>query len=102
VQPRARFLDEDGQPLDDLITCTVKYTLRDLSTGTLKINRATALVPNQATYPGEAYYQFVSADVDTPGKYAEEWEVTHSDGTKETFPAVGVVYVDILPDYDNV
>lgn len=102
VQPRVRLLDEDGDTLTDLATATVKYTMRNVASGALKINRASATVPNQTAYPGEVYYQFVAGDVDTAGTYVEEWEVTHADLTKETFPAGSVQYVEIVADYDNV
>jgi hypothetical protein len=102
VMPRVRFLDEGGGPIAGLDTATIRYTLRAVGTGTLKVTRALATPANQTTFPGEVYYQFVPGDVDTAGIYAEEWEITYVDGTKETFPAKLPQYVEILADYDNV
>jgi hypothetical protein len=102
VQPRVRLLDESGIPVAGLAGATVRYTLKNVATGQLKITRASATVPSQTLYPGEVFYQLVAGDVDTVGMFLEEWEVTYSDGTKETFPAGQAQYVQILEDYDNI
>ena len=101
VTPRVRLLDELGAALD-LTDLDVVYTLRNLRTGELKVDRATATLDDQTTNRGEVFYALVAADVDTPGVYAEEWEVTYADSTKETFPTGIQQRVIIEPDEDDV
>ena len=101
VTPRVRFLDEQQQPIV-LTGLTVRYTLRALGTTTLKINRATATIPDQLVTPGEAFYQPVAADVDTAGLYEEEWEIDYGSGSKESFPVKAQIIVSILEDLDDV
>lgn len=100
VTPRARFLDEDDTPLV-LTGCTITYSLREVLTGTLKVNRATANQEDQGLYPGQCFYQFLDADVDTVGTYSEQWEVEYSSGLKETFPVGTQQFLVIEEDYDN-
>jgi hypothetical protein len=88
ICPRARFLDEVGDALD-LTDCTVTYTLKNRQTGTLKLTLAPADMEDQLTNAAEVFYQPEAIDVDTAGNYAEEWEITYLDSTKETFPSDG-------------
>ena len=98
---RARLLDATGAP-KDLTGASGTYTLMDVSTGTLKVNRGGIVVRNQVTYPGEVYYAYAGGNVDTAGTYLEEWEIVYADGTKETFPVGQVVTVRIEADADNI
>ena len=84
-----------------LTGATVTYTLTNLETGVVKINRGVATLRNQTTNPGEVYYQLASGDVDTVGVYAEQWEVIHSGGAKETFPVGEMQLLRIETDADN-
>ena len=100
--PRVLLLDATGTPIN-LTGCTVRYSLRHLRTRVLKITRAATTLADQAISPGEVSYTLQAADVDTSGTYQEEWEVTYSGGTKETFPRGGEAQVvRILDDLDNV
>lgn len=100
VQPRARLLNEFGAGID-LTGLDVVYSLKNLRTNALKIDRAAAILADQTVYPGEVAYQFLAADVDTSGIYAEEWEVTYGDGTTESFPTGRQQRVIIEDDEDN-
>jgi hypothetical protein len=100
VTPRVRLLDDAGQPLV-LTGLTVRYSLRALGATTLKVNRQTAIVTDQQVTPGEVFYQFVAADVDTAGIYEEEWEVDYGSGVTESFPVHGQQIVQIVADVDN-
>ena len=100
VMAWARFLDEGGTPLN-LTGCTVVYTLRDQETGALRITRAAASIRNQTTNPGEVLYQFTAAQTATVLYGPEEWEVTYTDATKESFPVGETVIVTIEADVDN-
>jgi hypothetical protein len=97
---RVRLLSADGT-IRDLTGATGTYTLTEISTNTIKVNRGTIVVMNQTTNPGEAYYPYTSGNVDTAGVYTEEWEIVYPDGTKETFPAGDIVIVRIEADADN-
>lgn len=101
VTPRVRFLDEDGDPID-LTDCTITYSLRNVLTLLLKVNRAAALAEDQLLHPGQAFYQFLAADVDTVGVYIEQWELVYPSTQKETFPVGIEQYVHIEEDIDNV
>lgn len=101
VQPRSKLLDEAGVALV-LTGATITYTLRAVADGALKINRATGTLANQTSFPGEVFYQLTAGNVDTAGVYAEEWEIVHSGGTKETFPVGTLQLVRIEEDADNV
>jgi hypothetical protein len=99
VLPRALFLDEYGAPIP-LTGHTVRYSLLNVKLRTLKVNRASATLADQAIAPGEVYYTLVAGDVDTSGTYQEEWEVTYSSGKKETFPTGEAQIVRIIDDID--
>jgi hypothetical protein len=98
---RALLTDEHGAVLS-LAGATVRYTLQHVRLRTLKVNRALASLADQAVSPGEVYYEWLTADVDTSGTYREEWEVTYSTLEVETFPAGSEQFVRILDDLDNV
>lgn len=101
VTPWARFLDEDGTPIN-LTGVTVVYTLQDRGTGLNKVDRAAATVRDQTTWPGEAFFQFEPEDIDTAMDAEEEWELTYTDGLKESFPVGESVLVTIQADLDAV
>jgi hypothetical protein len=102
VVPRAQLYNEHGVALV-LTGFTVRYTLKDRASGTVKVNRATVTLEDQTLYPGMCYYQVVAADMDTAGTYSEEWEVDYGSGSKETFPASATPQtVTVLGDLDNV
>jgi hypothetical protein len=101
IAPWSRLLDAARAPLN-LTGATVVYSLKVLATGLNKINRGPAIVRDQQLYIGEVFYQFTAADVDTELVGTEEWEVTWSDGFKESFPTRAPVRVVIMADLDNV
>lgn len=96
---RMRLLDEHGAPIN-LTGATVRYTLQHIRLRTLKVNRQTATLMDQTIYPGEVYYEWLTADIDTAGTYREEWEVTYSSGEKETFPVGEDQIVRVIDDLD--
>jgi len=100
VTPRVRLLNEAGQPIV-LTGLTVRYSLRALGATTLKVDRQSTILTDQLVTPGEVFYQFVAADVDTAGLYEEEWEVDYGGGVTESFPVHGQQIVQIVADIDN-
>ena len=101
VTPRARFLDEEGDAIN-LTGCTITYSLREVLTLVLKVNRATANLEDQLLNTGQAFYQFAALDVDTVGIYVEQWEIVYPSMLKETFPVGVEQYVHIEEDIDNM
>ena len=47
---------------------------------------------------GKVKYEWQDGDTDAAGSYQAEWEVTYSDGTIETYPNDGYLYVEIIED----
>ena len=83
----------------NLTGATVKFILADKATGTVKVNAA-AVIADAAT--GVVRYDWLSTDTDTPASYQAEWQVTWGDGTKQTFPTLTYITVDVLADLDGV
>lgn len=101
VTARVKLHDEAGVAID-LTGKTLRYSLRDLASGTLVVNRATAVLETQATNPGEAYYTYTAGQVAHALSGAEEWHLDHGSSVTETFP-VGMYAqrVQIVADIDN-
>lgn len=88
-----------GGVATNLTGATVKFIMADKDTGTVKVTAAAVIVD---AANGTVRYDWVPADTDTPGNYQAEWEVTWSDGTKQTFPTLTYITVDILADLDGI
>lgn len=69
--------------VEDLTGSTVTFTMINMADGVTKVSAASATVDDATA--GKASYTFVSADVDTAGKYAASFEVTTS-GATSNFP----------------
>lgn len=84
-RPIKDTLKTDGTA-DDVSGATVAFTMWDPSDGTVKIDENTANVALATDgTDGRVNYEFASGDLDSPGTYAFEWEVTFSDGTIVTY-----------------
>ncbi len=90
LQPyyRVTVKDSDGN-LIDLTGATIVCTMRESTTGAVKINRASAgiVIANQTTNKGEFEYRWQSSDTDTAGSYYIEFETTPQTGGKFTLPS---------------
>lgn len=92
----ATLTDAAGAVVDLTGAAGVKFILRQVSADTAKVNAAAAVVSAAA---GEVSYTWVSADVDTPGVYYAEWQVTWTTGSKpQTYPNGGHQVVKIVGD----
>jgi hypothetical protein len=75
-----------------LTGATVRFRMRawdgisSPALGTAKVDAAATPDGDQSANKGKVTYTWQAADVDTPGLYACEWEVTFSGGAKATFP----------------
>lgn len=86
-----------GTPVD-LTGATVAFIMADKSTGAVKVNAPAVLADAAA---GLVRYDWLPADTDTPSSYQAELEVTWGDGTKQTFPTLTYITIDILADLDD-
>ena len=64
-----------------------------------KVNRGTVTLVTAGT--GVIRYDWQSGETDTSGDFKGEVEVTYSDGTIETFPKEGAIFIRIHPDLDE-
>lgn len=79
----AQLLDDVGDPIP-LAGCTVRFSMRDADSGTVKINRQLATVVDADS--GEVEYAWAAGDTDTASIYEAEWEITDGDGLPLTVP----------------
>jgi|SRR2546423_1145418 len=87
---KAIFTDNLGV---DLTGSTVKFQMR--GDGILVRQNATIVSPATS---GQVSYQVVATDVQIPGQYRQEWEVTFADGSIQTFPVDDYNEVTIIDD----
>jgi hypothetical protein len=94
----ATLIDSAGAPVD-LTGATVKFVM-SLSPGggTPTLNVAAIMVSAPA---GAVKYDWAVGDTAASGSYVAEWEVTYSNGKKQTFPGVGYNTISIADDLDN-
>lgn len=85
IKARAKFHDDAGEAID-LTGKTVRYSLRDVETDALIVDRAAAVLELQSTNLGEAYYAYTAGQVAHALTGIEEWHLIHADTTTETFP----------------
>ena len=75
--------DRETNDVIDLTTATVKLYVRALGSTTLKIDGRELTKPNGGG-DGLVQYTPVSGDLDTPGQYEGDIEITFLDGTIQT------------------
>jgi hypothetical protein len=81
----------------DLTTATSVLFLLKLTTSPFTAYSLTGAVDGTATN-GDVKYVVASGFPTAEGRYAQEWEVTFSDGAKLTFPNGDYNFLVILPD----
>lgn len=83
-----QFLNSDGSVINCTGNTSRKFFMRKggpgKATGTVKINGATFTFTTAAT--GQFSYTFTQLDLDTPGNYVAEFEVTLPGGVVVTIP----------------
>lgn len=67
----------------NLTGASVKWNMRKVGSRLLKVSAAGTVV---TPLGGVVSYTWVTADVNEPGMFHGEWEVTFASGAKESFP----------------
>lgn len=88
---RSTLTDEDGAV--NLAGETVTFTLRDTTTGALKVSGAAAIVIDAAN--GVVEYRWQAGDTDTAGLYEATWRSVNGVGEAVTYPNVGAQLVQV-------
>lgn len=84
----------------DLTGATIRFSMVNLSTNAIAINRQTAGVTITAAATGLFQYQWQSGDTATTGTYAPEFEITPGSGGKFTLPINRDSKIIIVADED--
>lgn len=74
---------------------TVKFLMREVDSLTSKIE---ATATKEVLSPASVSYTFVAGDLNTPGTYRGEWEVTFVSGKVQTFPSDSYHQINVLKD----
>lgn len=74
-------ITQEGAPVD-LTGCTVKFYMKNIDTGSVKINGSLCDIADAAN--GKCRYVWLAADTNTVGAYLGEVEVTFPDGKIQT------------------
>lgn len=91
------FLEDANGDGVDLNGAVVRFLMRAVGTATPKV-AADAEIVDAST--GEVRYAWAEGDLDTPGVFRAEWEVTYSGGDQETFPSDGWIEAVVRADLD--
>lgn len=96
--PMAYLQTAEGLPVN-LTGATILYTLRNAKTKQFKILRRAGTVLDAAK--GLVQCDLQPNDTAELGIFEEEWEVTYTNGKKQSFPLMDVQQVVIVPDIDE-
>jgi hypothetical protein len=83
----------------DLTGAAVKFVMSKPGNVSPKVAAAGTFDDRTA---GIVRYSWIPGDTDTPGTYDAEWEITYSNGKKQTFPGDSYNTVIITGDLDGV
>lgn len=85
-------------PVSVVLTgATVRFSMRDRSTGAVKVNRQACSIVT-ATGTPTVQYNWQGADTDTFGFFEGEFEITYAGGAIETFPNTSNISIRIAED----
>ena len=87
-------ITNDGSPYD-LTGATVVFNMRDVDTGTVKVNRSAAVLVDGPT--GKIRYDWASSDLDTVGTFEAEFEATIS-SRKLSIPSNNWIPIRVIDD----
>jgi hypothetical protein len=87
-------LKRDGSAVD-LTGASVRFIMSESPTSTPKVDAAATIVDASA---GKVRYTWQASDLDAPGRYIAEWQVTFAGGAIETYPIGGYLSIQVDPD----
>ena len=90
----ATLEDASGNAIN-LLGASVRFHMSAISSSITKVDASASIVTPAA---GTVQYDWDALDTDTIGSFQAEFEVTYVDGTIETFPNDGYVWVEIIRD----
>lgn len=89
-------LTSDGSAVDLTAASVVKFIMTLRGSTTPKVNAPGAIDPTPTT--GKVSYSWGATDTDTAGVYRAEWEIAWADGSKQTYPSDGFIWIEVLED----
>ncbi len=94
---QATLKDGAGNAVN-LTGTTVKFSMRDVQSTTIKRDKGTVVLTDAAN--GIVTYSWVTADTDTVGTYLGEFEVTDGSSDVETYPnsEENRLFITIIPE----
>ena len=95
--PIIAVLNQAGAAVDLSTATGVLFLMRSRSTGAAQINAAATVT---GAGSGEVTYTPVAGDLDTPGLFDAEWQVTFASGQVATFPSGGYTLINVVADLD--
>jgi hypothetical protein len=96
----ATILDELGDPID-LTGASATFVMAN-SQGEMVFEKTAVVHPDQAGHRGELTYEWEPEDTAWVGTYRGEFETTFTDGSIQTFPTRGHIWVKIHSDLEAV
>lgn len=81
--------DADGSPLD-LTLADVKFQMRLLDDRRFMVDATATIVGADA---GTVRYDWAAGDLDTPGEYQAQWQITFSDNSIQTTTPANTITV---------
>ncbi len=85
----------------NLTGATIVCTMKDIQTGTLKVNRSSIGINITDAVNGKFEYQWQTGNTDTAGKYYIEFEINPASGGKFTVPTDNSAVILIKESLDT-
>lgn len=87
--------DGAGNPVDVTTATAIRFHMKNRWTGVVKVNAEAGIV-NGLT--GDIKYVWAAADLNTPGYYVAEFQITFPGGQTLTVPNAENIEITVLPD----
>ncbi len=98
----AATLKRPDNTVVDLSGLTLKFTMVESESGTVKVTETSDNVTVTSAAAGEVQYDPVAADVDTPGTYYAYFIAENGSGKQDSFPSeTGKFQIAIMPLADS-
>lgn len=98
VPPLSSTLTDSGEPVDITGYQEVSFHMEDMYERIVVDDNDTGRVNVIDESTGEVEYVWSSSDTSDIGTYEAEWEVTHSDGSTETFPGNSKIIIEVTEE----